>query len=108
VRGAKCGRWNTLPFRIIPEGGQVSENLTEGGSPISAKEAWNVLHEDVAGSKIAYEARELRPEPAGIGLGSTLSSGRDWLAGESTAEEIDWFEAGGASLPCGLPFRDLL
>jgi hypothetical protein len=46
VRGANCGRRNALPFRVIPEAGQVSENIPKSGR----KEAWDILHECVSGS----------------------------------------------------------
>jgi hypothetical protein len=47
VRGTNGRRGNALPFRVIPELGQVSEN---GSHPASHKEPWDVLHEDEAGS----------------------------------------------------------
>jgi len=46
MRGANGGSRNNLPLRIIPERGQVSEN----GSHPETKQAWDVLHDDVARS----------------------------------------------------------
>lgn len=46
VRRTKGGSRNTLPLRIVPEGGKVSEYL----SHVSIKQPWHVLHEDVARS----------------------------------------------------------
>jgi hypothetical protein len=49
-----------LPLRIHPQRGQVTEHVAESGS----KESWDVLHDDVVGSKLANESRELRPQPS--------------------------------------------
>jgi hypothetical protein len=50
-------RRETVPFRIEPERGQVSENVSKS----ARKEPWHVLHEDVSGSKLANETGELSP-----------------------------------------------
>lgn len=47
VRGTNGRRGNALPLRVIPELGQVSEY---GVHSASHKEAWDVFHEDEAGS----------------------------------------------------------
>jgi hypothetical protein len=44
--GTDEGRRNAVPLRVIPEVGQVPENVSHSAS----KEPWNVLHEHVAGS----------------------------------------------------------
>jgi hypothetical protein len=88
VRGTKRGRWKTLPFRIEPEGGQIPENVAHS----SSKEPWDVLHEDVSGSKYANDAGELGPEPAFVGLGKLLPGLADGLTGEAAADEIDGFD----------------
>jgi hypothetical protein len=44
--GTERGSRKAVPFRVIPERGQVSKD--DGHS--SNKEAWGVLHEDEAGS----------------------------------------------------------
>jgi hypothetical protein len=46
VRSTNVGSAYAFPFRVIPERGQVSENI--GHSP--SKEAWNILQHDPAGS----------------------------------------------------------
>jgi hypothetical protein len=46
VRGANGGCGYAVPPRIIPERGQVSENVPKS----STKESCDVFHEDVAGS----------------------------------------------------------
>src|SRR4051812_8917921 len=46
VRSANgCSRY-AVPFRVIPDRGQVPENSLHS----SSKESWDVLHDDVAGS----------------------------------------------------------
>lgn len=49
-----------MPFSIIPERGQVSEN----GSDSPSKESCDVLHNDDPGSKLANQSGELGPEAA--------------------------------------------
>jgi hypothetical protein len=46
VGSANGGSWNNFPPRIIPERGNVSEN----GVHPETKQAWDVLHENEAGS----------------------------------------------------------
>jgi hypothetical protein len=46
VRGTDGGSWYTVPDSIIPERGNVSEY----GSHPETKQAWDVLHDDEAGS----------------------------------------------------------
>jgi hypothetical protein len=46
VRGTNGGRWYALPFRIVPEGGQVSEYVSHPPN----KEPWDVLQERESGS----------------------------------------------------------
>lgn len=84
VGGTKEGRRETVPLRIVPEGGQVPEYLVE--SP--AKESWHVLHEHVRRSKMAKAACKLRPKPAGILLPKLPARLRDRLARESTANKV--------------------
>jgi hypothetical protein len=47
MRGTEGGRGDTVPFRIVPERGQVPKNL---GHSRSSKEPWDVLQEREAGS----------------------------------------------------------
>jgi hypothetical protein len=48
VRGADGACRNAVPFRVIPERGQSSEDSPHASSP--SQEPWDVLHEDVSGS----------------------------------------------------------
>jgi hypothetical protein len=89
VRGSKGRRRNTLPLCIVPEGGQGPENFCHALPSVDGKEAWDVLHKDVAGSKVANDSSELGPEPAVIGLASPAASDRDGLAGEAATDEVD-------------------
>ena len=60
VRGTKGTRRQTIPFRIVPALGQVSENTSHVRV---SKQTWNVLHEDVSGSKCANGSDVFTPEP---------------------------------------------
>ena len=55
---AKVGSRNAMPFRVIPERGQVSDNTSKS----SAKESRDVLHKDIARSYIANQSNDLRPQ----------------------------------------------
>lgn len=73
------------PFRIEPQGGQVSENDVDS----SNKERADVFHEDEAGSYFANEASVLSPEPGLFSFDAFAEAGvRDVGAGEPAAEEI--------------------
>jgi hypothetical protein len=57
MRGANGGSRYAMPFRIKPERGQVSENSLKSPS----KQRCDVLHDDVAGSKLANNSGVLAP-----------------------------------------------
>jgi hypothetical protein len=58
-----------------------------------SKETWDVLHEDVAGSKVANGSDVFTPQagPGSVDPGS-LPGKAEVLAGESSAEDIDGFD----------------
>jgi hypothetical protein len=97
MRGADGRSWYTVPDRIEPERGQVSEN----GSHPETKQAWNVLHDDVAGSNLANEAPVFAPETRSRTFeASSLASERDVLAREPAADDINGNSIGSKSC-CG-------
>lgn len=81
LSGTSVGSWYAVPFSIIPERGQVSEN----GSKSPSKESCDVFHSDDFGSKLANKAGEVRPEPASCAC-KTLATAceTDILAGKSS------------------------
>ena len=91
--GADVGSRNAVPLRVIPEAGQVSENVSHSPS----KESWNVLHKHPARSKIANDERVKRPEPPRVSLRETLPGDGDGLARESAANKVN----GSVSPPSG-------
>src|SRR5690606_20558281 len=95
VIGANGCRRNTVPFRIIPARGQVSEYDIQP----SRKQRCDVLHDDVAGSKLANDPGKLSPQ-AGTFAGNScsLSGIANVLARESSADEIDGREIVSADL----------
>lgn len=88
VRGTKGRRRYALPLRIVPDGGQVPENLPKGGPSIGREYPRYVLHEDVSGSKIANDAGELRPEPSVVLPRLPLPRRGDGLAREPAGDEV--------------------
>jgi hypothetical protein len=92
VRGAKGRSGKAVPLRVIPERGQVSKHSPES----SSKESCDVLHDDVAGSKLANESRILCPKTRTVSVDpGSLSGEADVLAGEPAAEDIDvWHRHG--------------
>lgn len=57
VRRANGGSRYAMPLRVIPERGQVSENLAVP----STKQSCDVLHDDVPWSNLANDSGELDP-----------------------------------------------
>ena len=84
VSGTDSGRTEHVPFRIEPERGQVSENVSESGR----KEPWDVLQEHAAGPHVANGAGHVRPEPSDIILGESLAGDADGLTRESRNDAI--------------------
>ena len=83
VRGADVGRSYAIPFRIVPEKGQVSEN----NSKPSTSERCDVLHDDDFGSKLANESGILPPQARSFTLDASARAGKaDVLAGEPAAD----------------------
>lgn len=90
VRGADgCCRY-AIPDRVVPERGQVPENFSPDGSVVDSKDVRHVLHEDVAGSKLANGSGHLAPQN-GLGVVEPVaeSGGAGSLAGEPAGEEIN-------------------
>jgi hypothetical protein len=58
VVGTKGSSRKAIPLRVIPERGQVSENVAHP----ETKQPWRVLHDRVAGSNLAKNSGELAPE----------------------------------------------
>jgi hypothetical protein len=86
VRGADGGSRNTVPDSIIPERGQVSEN----GSHPETKHAWDVLHDDEAGSYLANKSPVLSPQTRPFTFkASALSSMAKVLAGEAPTDCVN-------------------
>lgn len=85
LSGTSVGSRYAMPFSIIPERGQVSENVSEP----STKQSCDVLHDDELGSYLANESGELRPEPASF-ASKTLARARqtDVLAREAANDAI--------------------
>ncbi len=48
--GTNGCRWYAVPFRVIPERGQVTKDLAHCSSFVDGKEVCDVLHEDESGS----------------------------------------------------------
>src|ERR1700730_3609166 len=71
MRGANVSSGYALPFRVIPERGQVSEN----GVKPSSKQCCDVFHDDETGSKLANQSGVFNPEAA------TLSGDAQFEAG---------------------------
>lgn len=101
MRGSKgCSRY-TVPLRIKPETGQVSENSAKPSSPFSSKQVCDVLHEDVLRSKLASQTDNLRPQTRAFALHARAkSSNRQVLAGKPSADDVNGNSIGSKSF-CG-------
>lgn len=100
VRGADGRRRNTVPLDVIPERGQVPENLSPDGSIVESKDVRHVLHEHVAGSKLANGSGHLSPQN-GLRMVEPvlLAGGADALAGEASGDELDSLGRSSANCP---------
>jgi hypothetical protein len=91
------------PLRVIPCFGQVSENSSDRASvpalPFPGEEGRDVLHDDVAGSKLANDPGELGPKTRTGAVDPGSSAGAaEVLAGEAAADEVNRGEVAGADL----------
>jgi hypothetical protein len=85
MRGADVISAEHMPAHIIPERGQVGEDVTEPGT---AEQAGDVLEESEGRSDDAEDAGDIRPSVAFI-LGASLLAGDTvGLAGETAAQDI--------------------
>ena len=95
----------TIPLRIVPERGQVSDHRSES----SRKEAWDVFQEDEARSNVANDARDFRPEPSLVGLAKAAAGETDRLAREPRRDEIHRAAPRPAGEGCEIvPYRRLI
>jgi hypothetical protein len=94
VRGANGRSRYAVPLRVIPARGQVSEYALHS----SSKESWDVLHDDVPGSKLANESGVLAPKTRAFPVESCALAGvGEVLAGEAAGEDVDvWHRHGHA------------
>lgn len=90
VRRSNVGCAETIPLRIVPERGQVTEHFGEVPSAARRHEPRHVLHEDEARSKQINDPSILAPERRALAAESCSLSGEGYvLAGESPADHID-------------------
>jgi hypothetical protein len=91
------------PLRVIPCFDQVSKNSADRGSVPSlaspGEKGRHVLHDDVARSNFANDSGELGPKTrAGAIESGAPAGGREVLAGEAAADEIDGGEFAGPDI----------
>jgi hypothetical protein len=97
VRCAKVGSWYAMPFRIIPERGQGSENVCKP----STKQCCDVFQDDVSGCQFANQTGDFVEQTAALsGKPCALPCGADVLTWEPAADDIDGNSIGSKSL-CG-------
>jgi hypothetical protein len=96
VRGTEGCCWNTVPDRIVPERGQVSENCAPEASRRlrwgrrHAENVGDILDEAVARSKVANDSAHLVPQNGlGVPEALTLACGANPSTGEASGDEID-------------------
>ena len=88
IPAVKCtngGSRYAVPLRIVPERGQVSENVSRPPS----KQSCDVFHDDVAGSYFANEPGIFAPKAGSFACDpNALSGNADVLTGEAAAYDI--------------------
>jgi hypothetical protein len=103
VRCPEVSSGKARPLRVIPKRGQVAENSSDRRSvpafALPAEEGGHVLHEDVAGSKLANDSGEVGPKTRAGSIDARPASGSgEVLAREPAADEIDRRQGAGADL----------
>jgi hypothetical protein len=103
VRCPELSSRQARPLRVIPCFGQVSENSSDRASvpalPLPGEEGGDVLHDDVAGSKLANDPGELGPKTRAGSVDSGPSPGAaEVLTREAAADEVDRGEVASADL----------
>jgi hypothetical protein len=85
VRRTNGGSWYAVPFRVVPDRGQVCGNLIEA----ARAEGRNVFHDRVARSNLPNETGVFSPE-AGAFAGKPRAFARraDVLAGKAAADDV--------------------
>lgn len=97
MRGADGGSWNTVPDRIIPERGKVSEN----GSHPETEQTCDVFHNDELWSYFANDPAILFPKTRSRTFDArSLSSSGNVLAREPAADDIDGNSVSSKSVGC--------
>lgn len=96
VRGTDGRSGKTVPDDIEPERGQVPKNLAPDSAVVESKDICDILHEDVARSKLANDSPHLSPQN-GLGMSEALSlpGGAGPLTWEAPSDDID-----GSSIGC--------
>lgn len=85
LSGTSVGSRYAMPFRIIPERGQVSENSPNSPS----KESCDVFHDDEAGSKLVNQSAVVGPQPASCAVKTLATTCEaNVLAGKSSNDSI--------------------
>src|SRR5262245_43476465 len=91
--GTDEARRYAIPFRVIPERGQVAEYVSHSPS----KQPWNVFQQQPPGFQVANDVTGCGPEPPAIRLREALAGEGDGLAGESSGHKVN---CGSSSAGC--------
>jgi hypothetical protein len=84
VRGPKGARCDAIPFRIVPERGQIPEYAVEATS----QESGDVFQDDEERSNLANDPCSLGPERAGVVPAEPRAGGAERLAGEAGTDDL--------------------
>lgn len=98
-------RRNVVPFRIIPDAGQVSEKSAKPTSPFSDKQVCDVFQDNEARSKVASESKHFSVETAAFAFDAGLfSTCRKVLAWESATNDVNGNSIGSKAFTRQLPY----
>lgn len=97
VMGTNGASWYAVPFRIVPERGQGSENVSKP----STKQSCDVFQDDVSGFQFANQTGDFVEQAAAFtGKPGPKSCEADVLTREAPADDIDGNSIGSKSF-CG-------
>jgi len=83
LRGSHGGSRYSEPFRIEPEVGKITEDVSKS----SINDAWDIFKIDEAGSYLANNSGELGPEPPFVLFAFPFTGDADGLARRSAGHD---------------------
>jgi hypothetical protein len=96
VRGIDGTSWNNKRLDLVAFIFQVRKHPVEYGSHLTKSKCVNVFSDDPCRLNLSYDSKHFRPEVAVILCAASLPGAGERLAGESSANNVNWCEVVGS------------